>query len=202
MEIIIQNQIARIITTDPKRENFFDEGFYRNLLINLQQLELNEEVKVVIFGAGTSRHFCSGLNTKFLNELSKNNSKIEVVIELLNKIRHFKKPTIAGINGGCVGISLGFVLAFDIRFCTDEAYFKLIGAEQSLIFENQTILNLFDQINRIHFNEMLFSERNVSGIEAEKLNIVNKSCYDRETLEEDLENIAKQIIQKDKAFKL
>lgn len=98
----------------------------RVLHIQLQQAWIraatDEEAIVVVLRA-EGDHFCGGAD---LNTLSANGSsprRLFTAPEEMAFIRNMAKPTIAAVQGGCVGGGQRFVFPCDLIFCSDDAFF-------------------------------------------------------------------------------
>jgi len=86
-----------------------------------------DSTKAIVFtGAGT-RAFSAGMDvTAFLDlTASTARSYIEPLKDMLNTVRMAPVPTIAGINGGCIGAGIELAAACDIRIAVNTAVFGL-----------------------------------------------------------------------------
>jgi len=85
------------------------------------------ETKAIVFtGAGT-RAFSAGMDVGAFLALNASTARsfIEPLKDMLNIVRQAPVPTIAGINGGCIGAGLELAAACDLRVAVNTAVFGL-----------------------------------------------------------------------------
>jgi enoyl-CoA hydratase/carnithine racemase len=81
---------------------------------------------LVFRGAGT-RAFCAGMDVAAFLALDASSARayIEPLKDMLNAVRTAPVPTIAAINGGCIGAGIELAAACDLRVAVDTAVFGL-----------------------------------------------------------------------------
>ena len=81
---------------------------------------------IVLTGAG-DKSFSAGMHTDTFHDLSKERAReaISTVAECLTAVRVTPKPTVAMINGYCLGAAFEMVLSADIRIAHDKVLFGL-----------------------------------------------------------------------------
>ena len=101
----------------------------------LAQLDRARDVRAVVITGSGSRAFCVGADIKELRATGS-------IIELRKSFRHngwiealddFSKPTIAAINGYCLGGGMELALACDIRIASSNSVFGLPEVNLGLI---------------------------------------------------------------------
>ncbi len=95
--------------------------------------------------------------------------------EASRKIIRFEKPTIAAINGYALGSGYELALACDIRISANEA---LIGSPEARVTSSVTggaFRLVQDLVGPGKARELLFTAENITGEEAERIGLVNKS---------------------------
>jgi enoyl-CoA hydratase/carnithine racemase len=84
------------------------------------------------------------------------------------------KPVIAAINGAVAGMAVALVLACDLRFIDEDAKVTTSFAQRGLVAEWGTSWLLPRLVGGGHALDLLLSARVVSGVEAERLGLVNR----------------------------
>jgi len=114
-----------IVTLENKETtlNVFDSGFM-SALDNLTDVLVNENnVNAVVFLSGKSEGFIAGANLDEIQQVTtadEATEKSRLGQLIFQKISHLPVPTIAAINGHCVGGGVEFVLACDYRLASEE----------------------------------------------------------------------------------
>ena len=92
----------------------------------------------------------------------------------LNSIADCPKPTIAQIDGACVGGGCGIALACDLRFASANSRFGVTPAKLGLAYPHNDTRRLIDAIGVAHAKDLLYSARLVDAAEAADMGLINK----------------------------
>jgi enoyl-CoA hydratase/carnithine racemase len=113
-----------VITIDRPPLNAYDDLLHWELEQAWLRAARDPEATVVVLRAG-GKHFCAGadLTGEPLHRPTDAAPGMEVWEEL-DFIRNLMKPTIAAIQGGCIGGGQRFVFPCDLLFCSDDAFFR------------------------------------------------------------------------------
>jgi enoyl-CoA hydratase/carnithine racemase len=113
-----------VITLDRPPLNAYDDLLHYELSHAWQQSAADEEARVVVLRA-EGKHFCAGAELQ--NEPRKRPADVTDSLTVWDEfafIRELAKPTIAAVQGGCIGGGQRFVFPCDIIFCSDDAFFR------------------------------------------------------------------------------
>jgi len=85
------------------------------------------ETRAIVFTGAGDRAFCAGMDVSAFLDLNASTARafIEPLKVMLNTVRMAPLPTIAGINGGCIGAGLELAAACDLRIAVNTAKFGL-----------------------------------------------------------------------------
>lgn len=208
LQLSINNYIAHVKINRPEKANALNQTAWNELETLFNELDENDDVRVIVLEGGESKHFCAGIDLSLLMSVSQNDITCEArrreqirkdVLKLqapINAIENCSKPVLAAIHGGCIGGGIDVIVACDMRYCTDDAYFTIKEIDMGMVADLGTLQRLPKLIGEGMVREMAFTGRNVAGTEAEKIGIVNRSFTDKETMLTEVMNIAETIAAK------
>ena len=87
---------------------------------------------------------------------------------------NFPKPTIAQIQGYCIGGGLNLAIGCDLRFCTEGSRFGLPAAKLGLGYGYAGLKRFIDTVGPANTKDIFFSARQFGAAEALAMGVVNK----------------------------
>jgi enoyl-CoA hydratase/carnithine racemase len=124
----------------PERLNAFSPEMLRELLHLLDEIDRNDDVRVVI-ATGEGRAFCAGADlgggAGTFDRSREEESSAHRDGGGLAALRIFecRKPIIAAINGPAVGVGITMTLPMDVRIASDRARFGFVFARRGIVPE-------------------------------------------------------------------
>jgi enoyl-CoA hydratase len=113
-----------IITLDRPPVNAYDGLLHFELETAWQRAADDADVHVVLLQA-EGKHFCGGANMGSQSQPRPDSvPPPRTPWDEYNFVRNLPKPTIAAVQGGCVGGGQRFVFPCDIIFCSNDAFFS------------------------------------------------------------------------------
>ena len=119
-----ENGVGYITFNNPEKHNAVSIEMWDALVIILNDFKKNKDIRVIVLNGAGGKSFVSGADiSKFDKERSSKeailnyNKRTKIVYELLET---FPKPTIAMINGYCIGGGLNLAVCCDIRICSQK----------------------------------------------------------------------------------
>jgi 2-(1,2-epoxy-1,2-dihydrophenyl)acetyl-CoA isomerase len=94
--------------------------------------------------------------------------------DIVLRLQRLPKPTLAKVDGVCVGVSFGLALACDLVLASDRARFSEIFAKRGLALDGGTSWLLPRRIGLHKAKELAFFADMLDAKEAERIGLVNK----------------------------
>jgi 2-(1,2-epoxy-1,2-dihydrophenyl)acetyl-CoA isomerase len=171
--------VLTVTMNRPEKLNAFNDTMLREMTEAIEAAAQDDTIRcVVITGAG--RAFGSGQDlTSFMvrsdtSESTKVSDHLTKYHRLVFAIRGMPKPVIAAIQGVAAGISCNIALACDLRIAADNARFIEAFARIGLIPDGGGGFFLPRLVGMGKAMEMSMLADEVSGLEAERIGLVNK----------------------------
>jgi enoyl-CoA hydratase/carnithine racemase len=205
--------IATITLNRPDKLNAWTAAMQSSIKRAMADAANDESVRVIVV-TGAGRGFCAGADMGGLQQIDAAKwderalaSADHDVALKANKLgpdvsEHYggrfgylmsiPKPIIAAINGPCAGIGLVFTLYCDLRFASSQAKFTTSFAQRGLIAEHGVSWLLPRLTGVANALDILFTARKFDGIEAERINLVNRA-FPQESLMTSVNDYAKQL---------
>ncbi len=128
---------ATITLNRPERLNAFDFRMLRELARAAEDASWDDEIRVVVL-TGVGRAFCVGADLKewqadYLGNPSGYWKWFGAFKDAHDRLREIGKPTLARINGICVGGGNELQMACDLAVMVDDAYIRHVGLEHGSV---------------------------------------------------------------------
>jgi methylglutaconyl-CoA hydratase len=184
--------VARVTLNRPEVHNAFDEHVIASLISVFDQIDRNDDVRVMILQA-RGKSFSAGADLNWMQKMasysfSQNKQDAEQLANMLNKLYTLSKPTIARVQGAAFGGAVGLVACCDIaigsklsKFCLSEVKLGLVPATISPYVVNAVGLR---EAKRLFMTAEVISSRR-----ARRLGLLNETVS-----EEDLDSTINTIV--------
>lgn len=173
----ITDDLASLVINRPEKRNALTQDMWERIPVLLAELEADPKVKVVILKSGTAGMFSAGADIAEFEEISGNAERREAnriaVREAQRALARLSKPTIAVIDGACVGGGCGLALACDLRFASPKARFGITPVKLGLIYSLQDTKQLVDLVGPAEAKSLLFTGRLIDAAEALRIGLIN-----------------------------
>jgi enoyl-CoA hydratase len=170
--------IGWIQFNNPARHNAVSVDMWKAVPEIMAEFEGDDEIRVVVLSGAGGRAFISGAD---ISEFAEKRSSRENVVEY-NRISgqasaaiiDFPKPTIAMVQGYCVGGGLSVALCCDLRLAADNARFAVPAAKLGLGYAFDGIKRLVDVVGPSFAKEIFYTARQFDAAEALGMGLVNR----------------------------
>ncbi|MBL4719866.1 MAG: enoyl-CoA hydratase/isomerase family protein [Alphaproteobacteria bacterium] len=188
--------VGRMIFNNPAKFNAVSMEMWEGAVEILAEFEKDDDIRVVVVSGAGGKAFVSGADiSKFEKERGSQESVDrygEAVTAAYNGLQVFPKPTIAMINGYCIGGGAGIAVCCDMRICSDKSKFAIPAAKLGLGYTYEHIRKLSDLVGPSFAKEIFFTARQFDAEEARVMGLVNRVLPEAE-LEAYVEDYAQKI---------
>ncbi|ORB44108.1 enoyl-CoA hydratase [Mycobacterium persicum] len=184
--------IALITLNRPERMNSMAFDVMVPLKEALETVSYDNSVRVVVL-TGAGRGFSSGAdhksagavpNVEGLTRPTYALRSMELLDEVILKLRRLHQPVIAAVNGPAIGGGLCLALAADIRVACTSAYFRAAGINNGLTASELGLSYLLPRaIGSSRAFEIMLTGRDISAEEAERIGLVSCRVPDGQLLD-------------------
>jgi len=188
--------VGYVIFNNPERHNAVSLEMWEAASEYLDDFANDKAVRVVVFSGAGGKAFVSGADiSKFESERSSKEAidRYNIAVDKANTaIYEFPKPTIAMIQGYCIGGGVGLALCCDMRICSDNSKFGVPAAKLGLGYGFKGIKKLVDVVGPSFAKEIFYTARQFTAAEAKDMGLVNRVVPAAE-LESYVKNYAETI---------
>ncbi|MCE1182582.1 MAG: enoyl-CoA hydratase-related protein [Rhodocyclales bacterium] len=127
VDLSVQGEIATLTLNNPEKLNAINLAMWRQLVQNMGEIGVDRNIRcVVIRGAGNEAFAAGGDLEEFVTARTTLEQALHYhseVAEALNAIADCPHPTVALINGACIGGGLEIAGSCDLRICGEGSKF-------------------------------------------------------------------------------
>lgn len=169
--------VGHIIFNNPAKHNAVSLEMWQRVNELLTEYATDPSLRVLVVSGAGGKAFVSGADiSKFESERSTKEG-----VERYNKIStaayaalfNFPKPTIAKINGYCIGGGMNVAACCDLRYCEEGARFAIPAGKLGLGYGYIGVNRLSRLIGISRAMEMFYTARQFSAEEAYQIGLVN-----------------------------
>ncbi|MCQ6279565.1 enoyl-CoA hydratase/isomerase family protein [Bacillus sp. EB600] len=192
----IEEEVGTIYINRPEKRNALSLDMWKGLIQLVNECNENPNVKIIVFRSSSPTAFSAGAD---ISEFSTIRSTEEGAAEynditmiLEEKIANCLKPSIAMIQGFCVGGGCEIAVACDFRFSDSSGVFGITPAKLGLVYNTPGTKNVVDLVGPSKAKDILLTGRLLSAEEALNIGLIDR-IIDSETIEEETYQYAKLI---------
>lgn len=166
-----------ITFNDPARHNAMSLDMWAAVEPALAEFGKDDDIKVVIVTGAGGKAFVSGANISQFDKLRTSADAVaeyERVAEGAQQaLYEFAKPTIARVQGYCIGGGLNLSLCCDIRIASEGSSFSLPAGRLGLGYRFTAIRNLVTVVGAANALDIFLSARRFGAQEAKQMGLVH-----------------------------
>jgi enoyl-CoA hydratase/carnithine racemase len=170
--------VGFVTFNNPERHNAVSLEMWEATTRILNDFAADNEIRVVVLTGAGGKAFVSGAD---ISRFGTERATIEAIRAYNTKtdatyasIADFPKPTIAMIQGYCIGGGLGLATCCDLRICSDNSRFAVPAAKLGLGYGYNGLERLVDVVGPSFAKEIFYTARQFDAEEARIMGLVNR----------------------------
>ncbi|HEU5104558.1 MAG TPA: enoyl-CoA hydratase-related protein [Solirubrobacterales bacterium] len=175
--------VARLTISNPERRNALDHEILDAFAEVLPQLNRGIETRCVLI-TGAPPLFSAGYDIAGIPDQTFERDAEALVAHpfhaAMEAIAKHPWPTVAAVNGHCLGGGLELAITCDLRICAAGAKLGMPPAKLGLIYGHTGLRKFLDTIGLPYTKELFLTGRNLEAERAERIGLVNHVFADEE----------------------
>ncbi|WP_400162036.1 enoyl-CoA hydratase-related protein [Brevibacillus sp. TJ4] len=191
--------VATIVLNRPQKRNAFTLDMWIGLTEILDELEADDETKIVVIRGVDDTAFAAGAD---ISEFLTNRSSAEKArayndrsMEAVDRLHRFPKPTIAMIQKYAVGGGLDIALSCDFRFSAGDGIFAITPAKLGIVYNLTSTKRLVDLVGPSKAKEILYTANALDAAEAYRIGLIDR-LYDTDEIMEKTYEFAQLLAER------
>jgi enoyl-CoA hydratase/carnithine racemase len=179
-KIIIEKSagVGRLIFNQPHKHNAISFEMWQGISQAMNDFATDDGVRVIILSGSGEKAFSAGADISQFAEKRATRDGVEeyerVAVQAHEELTNIDKPTIAMIQGYCIGGGAGVALCCDLRIASADARFAIPAAKLGLAYRWDDVYPLVQLVGASFAREILFTARQFSAEEALAMGFVNR----------------------------
>ncbi len=189
-EILLEKRsdgIAVLTLNRPHALNAIDRAMTRQLRQAIRTVEDDPETGVLVIAGAGGKAFCVGVDLKERQTWSDQEAQAFRLGELFPMYREFEetlKPSIAVVDGHCLGGGFEIALTCDMIVATPQSKFGLPEVKWGLIPAAGGSRKLPRLIGMARAKEMILTGQGISALQAENYGLINRVVPPEEAMQQ------------------
>ncbi len=169
--------VARLTISNPAKRNALDHEILDAITATVPQLDSGIDVRCLVI-TGADPVFSAGYDIGGIPDESFSEDAEALVAHpfpaALETLDAFPWPTLAALNGHCLGGALELAITCDLRIASDAAKFGMPPAKLGLIYGHTGLERFIETIGAPRTRELFFTGQNLTATRADAINLVNR----------------------------
>lgn len=188
--------LATISFCNPSHHNAMTLDMWQTLPTLMQEAEQNPNVRAIIIRGSGNTAFVSGADISEFSDLRARGAPARAYDRANSiafaAIRNCSKPTIAMIQGACMGGGFGIAAACDLRYAATNATFAIPAAKLGIGYPVDALRDIVSTVGSSTAKELFYTAKTINAAEARRLGFLNQ-VFDGNELEPNTRSIAERI---------
>jgi enoyl-CoA hydratase len=170
--------IGFITFNQPEKRNAMSVEMWQGLAEILDDFRDDPAVRVVIMTGAGGKAFVSGADISQFEKRRANADAQEEYARLTSggraRLANFPKPSIAAIQGFCLGGGLAIAMQADLRIASANSQFGIPAARLGIAYAFDGLRTLVQLVGPAHARMILYTGTRIGAEEAARIGLINK----------------------------
>lgn len=170
--------VAYLTVNRPAQRNAMTWAMYQRLVEVCERFDQDDALKVLVIRGSGGRAFIAGTDISqfpaFRGNPQAGIEYEERIDRVVGRLEAVAKPTIASIQGYCVGGGVGIAMACDLRLASADARFGIPNIRLANCLSMHNYARLVSLIGPARTKEMIYTGRQVEASEARSWGLINE----------------------------
>jgi enoyl-CoA hydratase/carnithine racemase len=166
-----QGAVLLLTLNRPERHHAINHELGAQLASAVERAERDDDVRAIVLTGSGERAFCAGADMVETSGADGADPRPGGAGAAITRLGNTPLPVIAAVNGYCYGGGAALAVACDIRLASENATFRLPGAEYGLVVAAASLPRL---VGAAVAKELIFSARRIDAAEARRYGLVNE----------------------------
>ncbi|WP_010282700.1 enoyl-CoA hydratase/isomerase family protein [Bacillus timonensis] len=188
----------------PEKWNAIDYDIMDGIEKTLNEVEENDDDKVLVITGTGSKAFCSGGDLSVFQNLQTEEEAYKMLMKMgmiLHTLATLSKPTIALLNGLAIGGGCELATACDYRLASDESRFGFVQGKQGITTGWGGATMLLERMMIDKAYHLLLTGEIISAKEGKALGFIQQVFPEDNSIKSCKDFIAKEIVHSNKVVK-
>jgi enoyl-CoA hydratase/carnithine racemase len=170
----IADAVATIGLNRPEKRNAVSLEMWETIAEHLETAAAEPGVRGLVL-EGLPGVFCAGAD---LTAVKNADAAVathyrEVALTIYSAIRDFPHPTVAAVDGLCIGGGNNLALACDIRIAGPQASFAIPAVRHGIVYDENTVSRLVELVGSGRASYYLFTAQSIGAVRAAEIGLVD-----------------------------
>jgi len=174
-----QDGVGTVVFNQPEKRNAMSVEMWEGLGQILQGFAADPIIRVVVLTGAGDKAFVSGAD---ISQFEQQRGDAEARAEYERKtafgreiFENFAKPTIARIQGFCIGGGLAIAMSTDLRVASDDSQFAIPAAKLGISYAFPSVRRLVQLVGPAEARMLLYTGDRISAAEARQIGLINRT---------------------------
>jgi enoyl-CoA hydratase/carnithine racemase len=191
----VADEVARIGLDRPAKRNAVSLEMWEAIAGHLATAAADPTVRGLVI-EGLPGVFCAGAD---LTSVKNADAALaahyrDVALATYTAIRDFPRPTVAAIDGLCIGGGNNIALACDVRIAGPQASFAIPAVRHGIVYDEDTVARLVELVSSGRAAHLLFTAQRIGVARAAEIGLVDLAVDD---LDAEVESFLDELRQAD-----
>jgi enoyl-CoA hydratase/carnithine racemase len=158
----------------PAKRNAVSQPMWEAIREALAEAAGRPDVRAFVF-AGLPGIFCAGADLTAVKDADQQAAARyrEITLAAYDAIREFPLPTVAAIDGLCIGGGCNLALACDIRIAGPQASFAIPAVRHAIVYDRPTVTRLVELAGSGRASHLLFTAARIDAARAAEIGLID-----------------------------